>query len=119
MMRQMQSALRTLQRMQAARQNTAAASAPGENQPTQPTAPRHDASPATRDPAAPNAATRPDPLTAAENYAVLYPIFAARIRASGGLAGLDPAITPPDPAIVEALVNGTSLLLCALDQIEP
>jgi hypothetical protein len=116
MMRQMQSALRTLQRMQAARQKDHAAPAPSEDQRTQPKSPRLDESQAMRDPAVPDPAPQPDPLTEAEDYAVLYPLFAARIRASGGLpARLD--FTPPDPAIVEALVNGTSLMLCALDQI--
>jgi hypothetical protein len=76
-----------------------------------------------RDPAAPDPAPQPDKLTEAEDYAVLYSLFAARIRAAGGLpqavmAGrLIGPIAPPDPAIVEALVNGTSLILCALDQV--
>jgi hypothetical protein len=32
-------------------------------------------------------------------------------------AGFDPVTTPPDPAIVETLVNGNSLVLCELDEI--
>jgi hypothetical protein len=122
MMRQMQSALRTLQRMQAARQKTDVAPAPSKYQRTQPTPPRLDESQATRDPAAPDPAPQAGPLTEAENYAVLYPLFAARIRAAGRLpqaieAGFDPVTTPPDPAIVETLVNGNSLVLCVLDEI--
>ncbi len=61
MMRQMQSALRTLQRMQAARQDTDAASAPGDDQRPQPTSPRPDERQAIPDPAVPDrrSATRP------------------------------------------------------------
>ena len=120
MMRQMQSALRTLQRMQAARQKTDAASAPGEEQRTQPEFPRPDERQAIPDPAVPDPAPPPDPLKVAEDLAVQYPLLAARVRAAGGLppevmAELDPAT---DPAIVEALVSGTSPILRALDQIE-
>jgi hypothetical protein len=66
----------------------------------------------------PDPTPQPDALSEAKDY--------ARIRAAGGLtqavmAGLDrldPTITSPDLAIVETLVDGTSLLLCALDEIE-
>ncbi len=119
MMRQMQSALRTLQRMQEARQNTDAASAPGDDQRPRPTPPGLGERQAVPDPAVPDPAPLPDPLKVAEDFAVQNPLLAARVRAAGGLppaviAGLDPTT---DPAIIEALVNGTSPILCALDQI--
>lgn len=71
---------------------------------------------------APAASTDPDPaissfsaLTEPEQYALLYPERAARIRAARGLpACLD--FGPPAPDIVEALVNGTSPILRALDR---
>jgi hypothetical protein len=54
-------------------------------------------------------------LTEAERYAVIYPDRAARIRANRGLPpSLD--FGPPEPEIVEALVNGTSRILRELDQ---
>ncbi len=54
-------------------------------------------------------------LSEAEQYATLYADRAARIRAAGGLPPrLD--FAPPEPEIVEALVNGTSPILRALDQ---
>jgi hypothetical protein len=69
------------------------------------------------------AAAPPDPVRAqpafcdlseAEQYAVIYPERAARIRAHGGLpVRLD--FGPPEPEIVDALVNGTSPILRALD----
>ena len=116
MMRQMHSALRTLQRMQAARQNADAASAATEERRTQPATPAPTTTPVMNDAAPPDQAPQPDTLTEAEDYAVQCPLFAARIRAAGGLpAQLD--FTPPNPAIVEILINGTSPVLCALDQI--
>jgi hypothetical protein len=54
-------------------------------------------------------------LTEAEQYALLYPDRARRIRAEGGLpARLD--YGPPEPGIVDDLVNGTSPILRALDR---
>jgi hypothetical protein len=54
-------------------------------------------------------------LTAAEQYAVLYPGRARLIRAGGGLpARLD--FGPPAPDIVHALVHGTGPILLALDR---
>ena len=51
-------------------------------------------------------------LTEAEQYAVTYPDRAARIRAAGGLpADLD--FGPPEPALVHAVVHGTSPILQA------
>ena len=109
MMRQMQAALRTLHRMQAMRPKTQAT-----NQP---------AVPALGDPAPPRDATaavpkqQPDSVTEAEDYATRYPYRAARIRRHGGLpARLD--FTPPEPAIVQALVTGTSPVLRALDHAD-
>ncbi len=114
MMRQMHSALRTLQRMQAARQNADATQAATEEPRTPSPAPA--TTPAMNDAAPPDQAPQPDTLTEAEDYAVQCPLFAARIRAAGGLpARLD--FTPPNPAIVKILINGTSPVLCALDQI--
>jgi hypothetical protein len=51
----------------------------------------------------------------------MYPRRTALIRARGGLpenvmAGLDPAIDPLRPALVQAIVTGTSPALRALDQ---
>ena len=119
MMRQMQSALRTLQRMQAARQDTDAASAPGDDQRPQPTSPGLDERQAIPDPAVPDRVSQPDPLKVAEDFAVQHPLLAGRVRAAGGLppeimAELD---LTTDPAIVDARVNGTSPILSALDQI--
>jgi hypothetical protein len=57
-------------------------------------------------------------LTEAEQYAVLYPDRAARIRAAGGLpAKLD--FGPPEPDLVSAIVNSTSPTLRALDHPTP
>lgn len=116
MMRQMQGGLRILQRRQAAREKGEAAMNPGAME-------RagywfHDVSPPPTEPApAPRDATEPEPgaLTEAEQYAVIYPDRAARIRAAGGLpAQLD--FGPPEPAIVDAVVNGCSPILLALDR---
>ena len=54
-------------------------------------------------------------MNEAEQYAVLYPGRARRIRAEGGLlARLD--YGPPEPHVVDAIVNGTSPILRALDR---
>ena len=54
-------------------------------------------------------------LTEAEQDAAIYPDRAALIRATGGLpATLN--FGPPEPDLVEALVNGTSPILRALDR---
>ena len=54
-------------------------------------------------------------MTEAEQYAVLYPNRARRIRAEGGLpARLD--YGPPEPHIVDAIVNGSSPILRELDR---
>jgi hypothetical protein len=60
-------------------------------------------------------ATEFESLSEAEQYAALYADRAARIRAAGGLPPrLD--FAPPEPEIVEALVNGSSPILRALDR---
>ena len=61
-----------------------------------------------------------DLVTDAEQYAVVHPRHAAQICALGRLpetamAGLDPAIGPPSPQLVHAIVTGTSPALRALD----
>jgi hypothetical protein len=54
-------------------------------------------------------------MNEAKQYAVLYPGRARRIRAEGGLlARLD--YGPPEPHVVDAIVNGTSPILRALDR---
>jgi hypothetical protein len=114
MMRQMQAALRTLQKMQATRTKAEAADRALAADLDVPAL----EAPADEAPAAP--APQPEAIAEAEEYAARYPFRAARIRANGGLqrnvmAGFDPAVTPPSPAIIEALVAGTSPALCALD----
>jgi hypothetical protein len=108
MMRQVRSTRLMLEREQMARPKVAA-SVPAET---------HAAPPQT----APEPAPPPDPIYEAEKYAVMHTDDAARIRANGRqrlpiMTGLDPAITPPDPAIVEALINGTTSVLRELDAI--
>ncbi|MGC1408266.1 MAG: hypothetical protein WA864_04880 [Acetobacteraceae bacterium] len=110
MMRQMRSGLRELQRMQAQREKAEAAMHPAAME-------RagywfRDASvPLPVQPEVPAQAS----LTEAEQYAAIYPDRAALIRATGGLpATLN--FGPPEPDLVEALVNGTSPILRALDR---
>jgi hypothetical protein len=54
-------------------------------------------------------------LTEAEQYALIYPDRAALIRAGGGLPARV-TFGPPEPELVEELVNGTSPILRALDR---
>jgi hypothetical protein len=83
-----------------------------------PPAAASDPSPAPQPPA------KEDPealVVEADLFAALYPRRAAVIRARGGLpenamAGFDPAIDPPRPALLHAIVTGTSPTLRALDQ---
>ena len=101
MMRQMQSALRTLINMQSMGRKAAAAK--------QPVAPPKDA--------IPQPEPQPDLVAAAESCATMHPDCAAQIGTNDGLpARLDFAL--PEPAVIQALVNGTSPLLCALDHPE-
>jgi hypothetical protein len=129
MMRSMQSGLRMLKRDQAVREKLEAAmhpatmgragwwfcdasvpeAAPAEGEPPPP-----DAAPPA---AAPAVAVAPEHAIAdAELYAAMYPERAASIRAYGGLP---PNIDygPPEPELVDTLVNGTSTILRALDHI--
>ena len=46
---------------------------------------------------------------------MLYPDRAARIRAAGGLLAT-PDFGPPEPDLVDAIVNGSSPVLQALDR---
>jgi hypothetical protein len=117
MMRQMQRVLRTLEQMQAAR-NRAAEPAPTASQRPQATAPHPDATPA----APPDPSPQPDALAQAEAFAVAHPVYAAQIRFDRGLtpantARIAPADLPTDPAVIEALVSGTSDLLAVLDEV--
>jgi hypothetical protein len=60
-------------------------------------------------------APQPDPAAEAEQYAIIYPRRAALIRSLGGLPDrLD--FGPPAPALVHAIVTGTSPTLRALDR---
>jgi hypothetical protein len=55
-----------------------------------------------------------DPVAEADQYATIYPLRAALIRATGGLPDkLD--FGPPSPDLVQAIVTGTSPALRALD----
>jgi hypothetical protein len=101
MMRQMQSALRTLINMQSMRQKAAAAK--------QSVAPPKDA--------IPQPEPQPDLVAAAEGNATMHPDPAATIRTKGGLpARLD--FVPPEPAVTQARVDGTSPVLSALGHLE-
>ncbi len=119
MMRQMQTALSKLERRQATREKAEAEMQPAAMQRAgwwfrEATVPAEPAEPAP--PTEP--ATPPQEfgaLTEAEQYAVLYPERAARIRAAGGLpAPLD--FGPPEPTLIDALVSGTGPILQALDR---
>lgn len=132
MMRHMQSGLRALQRTQSMRETAEAAMHPAAMERAgywlrDASAPLPAASPAQAEAPQPivlqPADAPPDPdraeprfsdLTDAEQYAAVYPDRAARIRAHGGLPmRLD--FGPPAPEVVDALVNGTSPILRALD----
>jgi hypothetical protein len=56
-------------------------------------------------------------LTEAEQFALIHPTRARRIRAAGGLP-TQCDFGPPEPAIVDQLVHGTSPILLALDHSE-
>jgi len=129
MLRQMRALLRDYQRMQAERDKALAAMHPAameragwwfrEAVVPEPAPAPSPAQAETPEPAAPADASQAPldfaALTAAEQYAVMYPDRARRIRAAGGLpARID--YGPPDPEIVEGLVNGTSPILRELDQ---
>ena len=117
MMRQEQSSLRALQRIQATREKAEAERNPAAMQRAgywcrDISVPLPEPSPA--QPEAP----QPADLTEAEQYAAIYPDRAAMIRAHGGLPNrVD--FGPPEPDIVHALVTGTSPILQALDRSPP
>jgi hypothetical protein len=69
--------------------------------------------------AEPQADPQADIAAEADFYAAVHPQRAARIRVLGGLPEtamprLDPAIGPPSPELVHAIVTGTSPVLEAL-----
>ena len=125
MMRQEQSSLRALQRIQATREKAEAERNPAAMQRAgywfkDVSVPLPEPSPAQPEPSSladPSASEFTD-LTEAEQYAAIYPERAARIRAHGGLPPrLD--FGAPEPDIVNALVTGTSPILQALDRRPP
>ena len=121
MMRQMQTALGKLERRQATREKAEAEMHPAAMQRAgwwfrEATVPAGPTPPPEPEPAAPPQEF--GALTEAEQYAVLYPERAARIRAAGGLpAPLD--FGPPEPTLIDALVSGNSPILQALDNPPP
>jgi hypothetical protein len=126
MMRHMQSGLRALERRQQTREKAEDAMHPAAMGRAgwwfhEASVPPPEPAPAQTEASAPvtgRADREVSELTEAEQYALLHPRRAARIRAAGGLPHpLD--FGPPEPAIVEALVHGTSAILLALDQHTP
>ena len=75
--------------------------------------PDPDPSPVTSDPAA-SGPLADDGIAEAEFYALHYPGRARLIRARGGYRD-DCRFAPPEPAVVRAIVTGTSAALRALD----
>ena len=124
MMRQSQSALHALQRRQAAREKAEAALNPAAMEragywfrDVSVPAPDEGQEPALGEGRGP-VPTEPNPpadiAAEADQYAVIYPDRAARIRANRGLPQkLD--FGPPSPELVHAIVTGTSPILRALD----
>jgi len=116
MMRQSQSALHALQRRQAAREKAEAALHPAAMERAgyyfrDVSVPAPDEAPQAA-PAEPNPPA--DIAAEADQYALIYPDRAARIRANRGLPQkLD--FGPPSPELVHAIVTGTSPILKALD----
>jgi len=111
MMRQAQSGVRTLLRMQAVREKAEAAMQP---------AAMERAGYWFRDVSVPEAEAAPEPVAdvavEAEQYARIYPARARRIRALGGLPErLD--FGPPSAELVRAIVMGSSPALRALDAV--
>jgi hypothetical protein len=130
MMRHMQSGLRMLERRQAAREKALAAlqpaameragywfheitvsPAPAVSEPAAAEAPPDPAPPPPAEPVKPDF----EDMREAEQYAIIYPDRAARIRAAGGLPPRC-EFGPPAPDLVAALVSGVSPILRALDQ---
>jgi hypothetical protein len=121
MMRQMHVALGKLERRQVTREKAEAEMQPAAMQRAgrwfrEATVPAEPAPPPGPEPATPPQEF--GALTEAEQYAVLYPERAARIRAARGLpAPLD--FGPPETTLIDALVSGSSPILQALDRPPP
>jgi hypothetical protein len=116
MMRQVRSTRLLLEREQAARPR---APAPIAAEP--PHAQLHTAPEPAPEPTPAPAPPR-DAVFEAEIYAIAHTDAAARIRANARqgrplMTGLDPAVTPPDAAVAEALANGATPVLCELDAV--
>ena len=123
MMRTMHSGLRALLRLQAERQKLEDAGHPvallraghlhSGTLPPEPEPP-----PAAAPEPQPPAMPRYEDMTAAEQYAVIYPDRAAAIRRHGGMP---PAATfpPPDRDIIREIATGNSLVFLALDADRP
>jgi hypothetical protein len=135
MWRQSDSALRALQRMQAARckrdSDPAAAGqaawtehcaqgfmadalhgGPAAFEPAPPPSPDPSAGP---EPAAGDGEPAPDPIKEAEFYAVVYPARAVAIHRHGGMPP-NATFPPPEDDIIHALVTGRTPALLALDR---
>jgi len=127
MMRHSYSAMRALERRQATRDKALAAMHPAAMERAgywfrDVSVPAPAA--AAENQAPPDTAAQPEPgkeidrfsaLTEVEQYAVLYPDRASRMRAHGGLPP-DLDFGPPEPHIVTGVVNGDSPILLALDE---
>ena len=128
MMRQMHAGVRTLQRLQAERHKAEDALRPFAMQragywfrETIPPEPEPAPVPAAAAPEPePPAATAPankpfEAMTPGEQFAVLYADRAFEIRVAGGMPAAA-KYPPPDPEVLEEVVNGDSPILRALDQ---
>ncbi len=133
MMRQADSAIRTLLRMQAERQKAEDAARPAAMQragywfrsvsPPEPAAPAEPApEPTAPAAAAPRAASPPrleyGAMTPAERYVTLYPDRAAAVLDAGGLP-VSLSFPPPDPSVITELLAGNSPLVRAFRQDRP
>ena len=127
MMRQMHAGVRTLQRMQAERHKAEDALRPFAMQragywfrETTVPEPQPVPAPVAEAPEPPPPATAPanrpfEAMTPGEQFAVLYADRAFEIRAAGGMPAAA-KYPPPDPEVLEEVVNGDSPILRALDQ---
>jgi hypothetical protein len=128
MMRQADSGIRTLLRMQSERQKAENVMRPAAMDRAgywfrSASVTDHDSSPAPAEPQPPAELPRPEygVMTPAERLVTLYPDRAASILAAGGMsAGL--SFPPPDPRAITELLNGNSALVRAFRQahtVEP
>ena len=127
MMRQMHAGVRTLQRLQAERHKAEDALRPLAMQragywfrETTVPEPQPVPAPVAEAPEPPPPATAPanrpfEAMTPGEQFAVLYAARACEIRAAGGVPAAA-KYPPPDPEVLEEVVNGNSPILRALDQ---